>query len=634
LLCFAPFQALNSGVVEEGVKREKKKMTIDSDAGGAAAEPPPPQQEKIRCFFDVSLGGLPAGRIVFELFPAVAPKTCENFRALCTGEKGIGQKTGKPLHYKGIIFHRVVKDFMIQSGDFSNGNGTGGESIYGGTFDESSAKQQSLRDIHQRQIRLAGWWCMVTVNRAKMCDHCIQNTIPEGMQLRRVMSTTQPAPHLDNVHVVFGHVVSGQDLVRQLEQLPVDRNSRPLQDAMVSNCGELVRQVKAKKEKKSKKQVVASSDDDSSDTSRKRKKDKKKKRGKDTSPRGKRSADVNASIEEGEVEDEMHPMATVTKIDPDEIPEVSNKYLMRSDSNTAKPAGDGEEDDGRRRDNRPREQKGFGWSKKRVPLSRSGRTIKGRGHFRYRTPSRSRSRSRSQTPIHWRAAQKRTIKMTDLEKLEEEKRQRESEIKRREAERKKRHEDLAKGASKKSFFELNQEQSATREKSASESPEPAGANRPTADAASAKEQERSGRAKSNGSIDMNALDYEHNPAEGSDSEPEEPTHKKSDTLAKALGVEPKKKSADQPSKPDDRRKPNDDRRRDRSRSRSRDRYRGRGDDYRGRSPPAYYRGGGARRRRRRKSWQTSVRGFGGGGGLLSIGTTISSHRTGGTAVVL
>lgn len=77
----------------------------------------------------------------------------------------------------------------------------------------------------------------------------------------------------------------------------------------------------------------------------------------------------------------MHPMATVTKIDPDEIPEVSNKYLMRSDSNTAKPAGDGEEDDGRRRDNRPREQKGFGWSKKRVPLSRSGRTIKGRGHF-------------------------------------------------------------------------------------------------------------------------------------------------------------------------------------------------------------------------------------------------------------
>uniref|UniRef100_A0A182JPW9 peptidylprolyl isomerase n=1 Tax=Anopheles christyi TaxID=43041 RepID=A0A182JPW9_9DIPT len=543
-------------------------MTIDSDAGATVE---PPNQEKIRCFFDVSLGGLPAGRVVFELFPGVAPKTCENFRALCTGEKGIGQKTGKPLHYKGIIFHRVVKDFMIQSGDFSNGNGTGGESIYGGTFDD---EEFILK--HDRPFLLS------MANRGK-------NT--NGSQF---FITTQPAPHLDNVHVVFGHVVSGQDLVRQLEQLPVDRNSRPLQDAMVSNCGELVRQVKVKKEKKSKK-VAASSDDDSSDTSRKRKKDKKKKRGKDSPPRTKRSAEVDASVEEGEVEDELHPMATVTKIDPDEIPEVSNKYLMRSDSSTAKPAGDGEEDDNRKRDNRPREQKGFGWSKKRVPVSRSGRTIKGRGHFRYRTPSRSRSRSRSQTPIHWRAAQKRTIKMTDLEKLEDEKRQRETEIKRREAERKKRHEELAKGVSKKSFFELNQEQPASREKSASESPEATNSKRTTE--TSDKQQEHSGRAKSNGSIDMNALDYEHNPAEGSDTEPEDVTHKKSDTLAKALGVEPKKKSADQPSKVDDRRKPNDDRKRDRSRSRSRERYRGRGDDYRGRSPPAHYRGGGGNRNR-------------------------------------
>lgn len=87
-----------------------------------------------RCFFDVEVGGLPMGRIVFELFSDLCPLTCENFRALCTGEKGLGKTTGKPLHYKGIIFHRVVRDFMIQGGDFSVGNGTGGESIYGGTF--------------------------------------------------------------------------------------------------------------------------------------------------------------------------------------------------------------------------------------------------------------------------------------------------------------------------------------------------------------------------------------------------------------------------------------------------------------------------------------------------------------------
>jgi len=91
-----------------------------------------------RCFFDITLGGLSVGRIVFELFSDVAPKTVENFRSLCTGEKGIGLVTGKRLHYKGVIFHRVVKDFMVQAGDFSAGNGTGGESIYGGTFEGKS----------------------------------------------------------------------------------------------------------------------------------------------------------------------------------------------------------------------------------------------------------------------------------------------------------------------------------------------------------------------------------------------------------------------------------------------------------------------------------------------------------------
>jgi len=87
--------------------------------------------EESRCFLDVSIGDVSAGRIVVQLFAERAPKTAANFLALCTGEAGIGRDTEKPLHYKGSVFHRVIKGFMIQGGDFSKSNGTGGESIYG-----------------------------------------------------------------------------------------------------------------------------------------------------------------------------------------------------------------------------------------------------------------------------------------------------------------------------------------------------------------------------------------------------------------------------------------------------------------------------------------------------------------------
>ncbi|RLN22640.1 peptidyl-prolyl cis-trans isomerase CYP20-3, chloroplastic [Panicum miliaceum] len=114
-----------------------------------------------KCFFDVEVGGEPAGRIVIGLFGEVVPGTAENFRALCTGEKGYG--------YKGCSFHRIIKDFMIQGGDFQENN----------------------------------------------------------------------TPWLDNRHVVFGHVLEGMDVVKQLESQETSRSDTPKQPCRIVNCGEL-----------------------------------------------------------------------------------------------------------------------------------------------------------------------------------------------------------------------------------------------------------------------------------------------------------------------------------------------------------------------------------------------------------
>ncbi|XP_050463894.1 uncharacterized protein LOC126857981 isoform X1 [Cataglyphis hispanica] len=351
-----------------------------------------------RVFFDIEVGGLPMGRIVFELFMDICPITCENFRALCTGEKGLGKTTGKPLHYKGIVFHRVVKDFMIQGGDFSIGNGTGGESIYGGTFAD-----ENFIIKHNKPFLLS------MANRGRDTN---------GSQF---FITTQPAPHLDNVHVVFGEVVSGQEIITHIEGLPVDRMSRPLQDAKVVNCGELVLKIKSKTKKRETKQSSsADSESDSyADKAKKKKKNKKSKK--------------KVKSEDGEIRDsneedsgQPHPLVSVTKIDPDEIPEVpANKFLYRAGStNNAN-------------------QKEFRqhYGRDRVRSHRkTGRVFKGRGIFRYHTPSRS--RSRSMTPPHWKQAQNRTIKLHEFQKIEKERIKKEEDFdKQRETDRTKKFGD-------------------------------------------------------------------------------------------------------------------------------------------------------------------------------------------------
>jgi hypothetical protein len=91
------------------------------------------KMERTKVFFDIEIGGKRIGRMVFELYDEIVPRTTFNFKALCTGEKGMGSQ-GKPLHYKGSTFHRIIPDFMCQGGDFTRGDGRGGESVYGAKF--------------------------------------------------------------------------------------------------------------------------------------------------------------------------------------------------------------------------------------------------------------------------------------------------------------------------------------------------------------------------------------------------------------------------------------------------------------------------------------------------------------------
>ncbi|RKP07471.1 cyclophilin-like domain-containing protein [Thamnocephalis sphaerospora] len=175
-----------------------------------------------RVFFDVNLDGTRLGRVIMELFADEVPVTAENFRALCTGERGTAQQSKMPLHYRGSIFHRVIKDFMIQGkcsarGDFTRRNGTGGESIYGRPFEDESFRRK--HDTHG---------LLSMANRGKNTNSS------------QFFITTRPAPHLDNKHVVFGRVVRGYDeVVKVIENTPVDDNDRPIAVAMIANCGEL-----------------------------------------------------------------------------------------------------------------------------------------------------------------------------------------------------------------------------------------------------------------------------------------------------------------------------------------------------------------------------------------------------------
>ncbi|RHZ51287.1 hypothetical protein Glove_481g101 [Diversispora epigaea] len=170
------------------------------------------EKENPIVFFDISIGGQPAGRMKMELFADVVPKTAENFRQFCTGEY---KKNGIPQGYKNATFHRVIKDFMVQGGDFVKGDGTGSISIYGEKFLDENF-----------ELKHTGPGLLSLANSGPNTNGC------------QFFITCAKCEFLDGKHVVFGKLIDGLLTLRKIENVSTGPGNRPKLPVVITECGQ------------------------------------------------------------------------------------------------------------------------------------------------------------------------------------------------------------------------------------------------------------------------------------------------------------------------------------------------------------------------------------------------------------
>jgi len=232
-----------------------------------------PGDGNIYVFLEVEISNVNIGRMIFKLYNGICPKTAENFRCLCNGDRGTGLITKMPLHFQGAKFHRIIPGFMAQGGDFELGDGRGGESIYGGKFSDE-AGGLALRHAKRGLLSMAN-----------------SGRDTNGSQFFIIF---RPAHHLNGKHCVFGEMVEGEATLDAIEGVKTQSDDRPIAPIVIARCGQLerrvigVKRVKRKKVAASSEESSSESSDSSSSSSSSSDKKKKKKKAKGKKAKGKK----------------------------------------------------------------------------------------------------------------------------------------------------------------------------------------------------------------------------------------------------------------------------------------------------------------------------------------------------------